>query len=291
MLAHQGHNSAFAAEYAGLQTPSILLNGKGNVTRYLGARPNSVIPPPFTMTFQRKEQTGLGRAKKYLLRLINTSFDSTFVFSIDNHKIQVITSDFVPIVPYPTESVLVGIGQRYNVIVEASPTGGIANPVPADGNFWIRTQLAQGCPIPGNQRPILNYERAGILRYDTGSTSNPTSKAWPNIPTGCSDEPYGLLNPVFPWTVGGAANGDEQFNVSLGPGSLFFPVPGFPLALFSFQPERNFRFTALQVDYDDPTISHIGDPSHTWDPKQVVIPENYRDDDWVRYVELMHINS
>ena len=50
------------------------------------------------------------RGRRYLLRLINTSVDTSFVFAIDNHKIQVIGADFVPIVPYMTNHVVVGIG-------------------------------------------------------------------------------------------------------------------------------------------------------------------------------------
>ncbi len=38
--------------------------------------------------------------------------DTTFVFAIDNHDITVMSSDFVPIVPYKTDSVLVGIGKK-----------------------------------------------------------------------------------------------------------------------------------------------------------------------------------
>ena len=49
------------------------------------------------------------QGKRYILRLINTSVDSTFVFAIDNHEITVISSDFVPIVPYTTGSVLISI--------------------------------------------------------------------------------------------------------------------------------------------------------------------------------------
>ena len=61
------------------------------------------------------------QGKKYLLRLINTSVDTTFIFAIDNHDITVISSDFVPIVPYKTASVLVGIGkERENLHSEAS---------------------------------------------------------------------------------------------------------------------------------------------------------------------------
>lgn len=53
------------------------------------------------------------QGKKYLLRLINTSVDTTFVFLIDNHNFTVITSDFVPIHPYTADHVVVGIGKNY----------------------------------------------------------------------------------------------------------------------------------------------------------------------------------
>ena len=62
--------------------PTILLNGKGNITRTVG-KPNKLkVPKPETIYFDGKKQPN-GKYKKYLLRLINTSFDSTFVFSID----------------------------------------------------------------------------------------------------------------------------------------------------------------------------------------------------------------
>lgn len=48
---------------------------------------------------------------RYLLRLINTSVDTIFVFSIDNHNLTIIESDFVPIEPYTNTSVLIGIGE------------------------------------------------------------------------------------------------------------------------------------------------------------------------------------
>lgn len=52
------------------------------------------------------------QGKKYLFRLINTSVDTTFVFSIDNHNLTVITTDFVPIRPYITDHVVIAIGKR-----------------------------------------------------------------------------------------------------------------------------------------------------------------------------------
>lgn len=83
-----GHNSAFEAIWpgVGLKNESILLNGIGNVTRYNNNITNSLtIPAPYSVNFAT-------RGKRYLLRLINTSFDSTFVFSIDNHMLQIIVS-------------------------------------------------------------------------------------------------------------------------------------------------------------------------------------------------------
>ena len=282
-----GHNSAFEAEYfpldTGLDTPSILLNGRGNITRYSGVRATSRIPPPYTLSFQPKSSTGLGRAKRYLLRLINTSFETTFIFTIDNHQLQVTTTDFVPINPYTTTSVLIGIGQRYNVIVTADPQSGSSNPIDPNGNFWIRTYQAIGCDIPGD--PIVGRERAGILRYNPSSQATPTSQPWSGIQLACSDEPYQSLVPVVPWQVGPAANGREIFNVKLGVGGPNPPPPptGFPLAIFSFQesPSSPTAFTPMQVDYGDPSILHLIQSPTFMPPDWVVIPENYESTDWV----------
>ena len=40
------------------------------------------------------------QGRKYLLRLINTSTASTFIFSIDKHILRVVSMDFVAIEPY-----------------------------------------------------------------------------------------------------------------------------------------------------------------------------------------------
>lgn len=159
------------------------------------------------------------RAKRYLLRLINTSFDTTFVFSIDNHWLQVVGADFVPIEPYWNTSVLVGIGQRYHVIVEAEPDDTFNNgtynntlPEPHDGNFWIRTWVADRCGRP--PKGIDGYEKTGILRYNNDSTAMPHSKAWPDhlVSKRCSDETYSSLIPKVPWYVGLASNNEHSNN-------------------------------------------------------------------------------
>lgn len=95
-----GHNSAFDAAYNNVKHPDILLNGRGNITRFSGLKAPDTIPEPYTLHFEAQaKKPRFGKqppAKKYLLRLINTSWDSTFVFSIDNHILTIAGADFVP---------------------------------------------------------------------------------------------------------------------------------------------------------------------------------------------------
>lgn len=160
------------------------------------------------------------------------------------------------------------------MIVYADPQGG-----PSDGNFWIRTFEAKGCGIQGSD-PILNYERAGILRYNPSSQSTPTSLPWRGIQLACSDEPYQSLVPMVPWQVGPPKNGREEFDLRFGLGR---GGPGFPLALFSFQeaPSAPFAFVPMQVNYSDPSILHLIQSPNFMPANWVVIPENYQSTDWV----------
>jgi FtsP/CotA-like multicopper oxidase with cupredoxin domain len=62
----------------------------------------------------------LTSGKKYRLRLINTSVDNHFRVSLDNHNLTVIQADFVPTQPYVAEWIFLGIGERYDVIIDAN---------------------------------------------------------------------------------------------------------------------------------------------------------------------------
>ena len=229
------------------------------------------VPSPYTINFEQPPTAG--RPKRYLLRVVNTSFESNFIFSIDNHVLQVVGADFVPIKPYNTTSIMVAIGQRYHVIVTAQPQAD-GGPLPEDGNFWIRTwrgncfrfNPAQGDP---------GYELAGILRYGS-SESLPTTTEWP-VDLTCSDEPYDKLVPMVPWQVGKAANDPtgqlgENLTVQINPSNTYYP-----LATFSIGGEE---FNPLYVDYGDPTVLNLNNTGK-WNPLWVVFPENYTDTDWV----------
>ena len=244
------------------------MNGRGNATQF-----NSIltplnathdIPTPYTLRFDPKPING--RPKRYLLRLINTSFASTFIFSIDSHLLQIVGADFVPIHNYSTTSILVAIGQRYHVIVEADPQ----DPQEGVGDYWIRT-IEAGCSDFA-PKGLDGSNMTGILRY-TDSQKTPSSVGWPIDPT-CTDEDWDSLVPVVPWNIGQPANGEDGENLTV----VFNRDPSiFPLALFSLGGDK---FNPMYLDYSKPTFLNLN-YSGSWDPLLVVFKEDNTNASWV----------
>ncbi|KAF1792097.1 Multicopper oxidase [Phytophthora cactorum] len=113
--------------------------------------------------------------KKYLLRLINMAAMATFEFSIDGHEFQVIAADAEPVVPTDLiNSIIVNVGQRYDVVVQAKEdTEGV-------GSFWMRVKGLTGYPWTARAADTgtvgFSDEGLAIIRYDSGSRSEPTSE-------------------------------------------------------------------------------------------------------------------
>ena len=201
----------------------------------------------------------------------------------------------MPIYPYTNTSVLVGIGQRYNVIVEADPR---ANDNPAQpmaekdkpDEFWIRTWVAEKCGI--DDPPIFSktYEQTGIVRYGSSSEAEPRSSPWGGIPLRCSDETYTSLRPVLPWIVGTPVNpmktgaGLQHMSIVSGKKGQF---PSFPEASLAFRNVSDdlekFHFSPLQIDYADPIMLHLNGSAPWSQPFWEIYPEGRTgvDDDWV----------
>ena len=158
--------------------PSILINGQGNVSAFKNDDPpglDKTFAKPYTLILPRN-QTAPTQTQKYLLRIINTSFDTTFVFSIDGHKMKAVEVDFVPIHGWPaegyTEYITIGIGQRYNIIVESLPRPDGASD--DSDSYWIRTYIPNDCT--NKVAPTgKSYMNTAILRYNNESTATPTS--------------------------------------------------------------------------------------------------------------------
>jgi len=136
------------------------------------------------------------KGKKHYMRLVNMALDSSFAFSIDKHLIQVVATDFVPIIPYTTDVLKIAVGQRYDIIVEANQDV---------DDYWLRIDPLTFSAAPGRLPPCGSYNTMdgdikAIISYN-GSCSTPTTTAWAHDNV-CTDEPYASLTPYLPKNVG-----------------------------------------------------------------------------------------
>ncbi|KAF2453738.1 multicopper oxidase-domain-containing protein [Lineolata rhizophorae] len=145
--------------------------------------------------------------RKYLLRVVNISIQSTFKFYIDGHKFKVISTDFVPIVPYETDILNINIGQRYNLIVEADQE-------PDD--YWMRSDNQQACA-----GMIQWNDTRAVVHYVGGPMGTPTSTGY-NYTAECIDEPLASLVPIMPWNAESRDQEvDEDVTVAPNANNLF----------------------------------------------------------------------
>jgi FtsP/CotA-like multicopper oxidase with cupredoxin domain len=102
------------------------------------------------------------QGKSYRLRLINTAVDTHFVVALDQHVMQVIAADFVPIDPFTTNVLSIGIGQRYDVIIKATETS---------GDYWFRANVQSACGFHGAKQNDIK----AIVRYNKNSIATPNT--------------------------------------------------------------------------------------------------------------------
>jgi FtsP/CotA-like multicopper oxidase with cupredoxin domain len=124
------------------------------------------------------------RGKTHRLRLINTGCEALQRFSIDGHTMTVIANDFVPVEPYDTRVVTLGIGQRTDVLVRA------------DGEldaYWMRSNISESCSL-ANQ-PLA---QAAVYYDDADDSKLPQSRAWqvPD-PKTCANDDLAITKPLM----------------------------------------------------------------------------------------------
>ncbi|KAK4231593.1 putative laccase precursor [Podospora fimiseda] len=223
------------------KSDNIVVNGIGTFKQSNGSFTNNYFRTTFIP------------GKKHLLRLINGSTASSFVFSIDNHILTVVESDLVPIKPYQTDSLLIAIGQRYAVIVHANQKL---------ANYWIRTTPAAGCNafrtdnITGNFTQIK--ETTALVIYK-GSPLLPFGGAYslkqPNISNECIDESMKspqVLVPVVEFNITPAENRITPFTAALEAKVNPFLYPKLPYAHWTLASEN--LTSPLWLDFKRPTI-------------------------------------
>jgi FtsP/CotA-like multicopper oxidase with cupredoxin domain len=193
----------------------------------------------------------LTSGKKYRLRLINTSVDNHFRVSLDNHNLTVIQADFVPTQPYVAEWIFLGIGERYDVIIDANQ---------AVDNYWFRAEVMTACGANNNNGNIMS-----IFSYTGAADTNPTSTGT-TAPQNCNDE-SGLI----PYVVKNVDSTNflteyEELDVLLDIGTA---SNGQSVA------QWNVNGSVIDVDWEDPTLKYVEDGNTTFatDLNLIQLPE------------------
>jgi FtsP/CotA-like multicopper oxidase with cupredoxin domain len=99
------------------------------------------------------------RGGKVRLRLVNPAADTAFRFAVAGHKLTVTHADGLPVEHTKGDAVRVGMGERYDVLVEADNPG-----------VWQVAAVPEG--KSGLARTILRYE-------ESGETSPPSAEQVP----------------------------------------------------------------------------------------------------------------
>ncbi|KAL2161030.1 hypothetical protein VTH06DRAFT_8743 [Thermothelomyces fergusii] len=219
---------------------------------------STVAPGDETPCFDRagiakfRFQTG----KRHRLRLINSGSDGVQRFSIDEHTLTVIAEDFVPVKPYNTSVVTLGVGQRADVLVTADAGG------PASA-FWMRSNLTS-C-LPGRQP----YAVAAVYYDDADAAAAPSSRAWDVPDPGtCANDDLAVTEPLFPLPL------PEPTLTRAMDVELFTNESGVTL--------WKFGGVSMRADYNNPVLLLANDGNFTYPPQWNVV--NHGDHTAVRIV-------
>jgi FtsP/CotA-like multicopper oxidase with cupredoxin domain len=216
----------------------------------------------------KRFETIFEAGRKYRIGLINVATNGHFQFSIDGHDFTVISNDLVPIVPYQASSVLINIGQRYDIIVEAS-----AEP----GDYWLRGGWQSECSPNDNAENIT-----GIVRYDSTSTADPTTTGI-TVGDSCADEPLASLIPhlaldvnsydkIIEETVGVALHGYLLWTLNNSSLYLNWSDPT-NLKVYNQEPIFPTDYNVLSVEVSNPVKSFLSNAALTLPQKETAHEE------------------
>ncbi|KAJ8109550.1 hypothetical protein OPT61_g7382 [Boeremia exigua] len=192
------------------------------------------------------------KGKKYRIRIINTSVDSTFSVSLDGHPFTVMTADFVPIKPYVADQVTLAIGQRYDVMIEANQTA---------SNYWFRVGYGTACGT--NNILATGLQLGAILSYTGAPAGNPTTTGVA-LRTACVDEDRFKLVPFVPNTVPQSAVGTAgKIDLKLQSGNVVrWLLDGSPLIVDWNNPTLETTLAGSSNFYPNANIREL--PTSNW---------------------------
>jgi FtsP/CotA-like multicopper oxidase with cupredoxin domain len=144
--------------------------------------------------------------KKHRLGLINGAAEGLQRFTIDGHNMTVMANDFVPVVPYETNMVTLGIGQRTDVIVEANG--------PHNSSSWIRADIPGPCSV-SNQLPF--HALAVIYYANAVATTVPNTMSTPYNALLCNNDPLNKATRFFSFPATSNPAVTQKIDMTIGP--------------------------------------------------------------------------
>ncbi|KAK3496331.1 laccase [Neurospora crassa] len=251
------YHSHFSAQYGNGVVGPIVINGPASanydvdlgpfpLTDYYYDTADRLVlltqhagPPPSNNVlfngFAKHPTTGAGqyatvsltKGKKHRLRLINTSVENHFQLSLVNHSMTIISADLVPVQPYKVDSLLLGIGQRYDVIIDANQ---------AVGNYWFNVTFGGSglCGTSDNKYP------AAIFRYQGAPKALPTNQGVAPPDHQCLD--LNDLKPVLQRSL-------NTNSIALNTGNTI------PITLDGFVWRVNG--TAININWNKPVLEYV----------------------------------
>ncbi|KAK9419657.1 putative Cupredoxin [Seiridium unicorne] len=173
--------------------------------------------------------------KRHRLRVINPSVENNFQISLVSHEFTVIATDLVPVNTSTVDNLFVGIGQRYDIIIDADQ---------AVDNYWFNVTMfpTSLCGTSTNLKP------ASIFRYDGAPDTLPTDQGTVPPDANCQDNTN--FEPVISRTadqvalVSDAADPAHELSINF---TFVTPITWF------------VNGSAINVNWDKPVIQYVID--------------------------------
>lgn len=207
--------------------------------------------------------------KKYRLRLINAGAEGIQKFSIDNHKMTVIANDFVPVVPYDVEVVTMGVGQRTDIVVEATGK-------PSDA-VWMRSTLGKSAFVGGcNLIDGISPEAVAAIYYQSANTTaipTTSSSVTDDQLYSCQNDDLTKSVPYYSITPEAQPSTTKQIDITFqsnGTHKLWY-----------------MSNSTFRADYNDPVLLEANLGNLDFRPEANVI--NFGSNDSVRIVVYNHV--
>lgn len=142
------------------------------------------------------------RGERVRLRMINLGSATTFRVALAGHQLTVTHADARPVEPVTVNAVVIGMGERYDVLVEAD------NP----GAWTIAAASVLGTPEPA--RAVLRYTGQRAARPDPGE-----------LPAGLTEGRLLDLDELVSLEIDGSerAGADRRFDLMLSWGMMMYP--------------------------------------------------------------------